>query len=150
MPALEKPKTGYESQGRCGSGEHFVFLCLFRVVTLQKPFSGASGTSVVFGTYNGCAVRFMACDAAPSAPGVQKAVDLVVKILHVFFIGRFLNGCEAYEEVITTFFPCSEVVIDAGVVIQLHILCAPEWNQDLSGAEGLSIVAFLIAVFVGV
>ena len=131
-------------------GEHFIFLCFLRIVTLQKSFSGASGTSVGFRTCNGRAVIFMACDAASGAPGVQKAVDLAVKIFHVFLIGRFLDGCEAYEEVIGAFFPCGEVVVDAGVVIQLHILCAPEWNQNLSGTEGLSVVAFLIAVFVGV
>mgnify|MGYP006971253138 CR=1 FL=1 len=131
-------------------GEHFIFLCLLRVVAFQKSFSGASGTSVGFRTCNGGAVRSVAYNTASGAPGVQKAVDLAVEVFHVFFIGRFLDGCEAYEEVIAAFFPCGEVVMDAGVVIQLHILCAPEWNQNLSGSEGLSVVAFLIAVFVGV
>ena len=131
-------------------GEHFIFLCLLRVVAFQKSFSGASGTFVGFRTCNGGAVRSVAYNTASGAPGVQKTVDLAVKILHVFFIDRFLDRCEAYEEVIAAFFPCGEVVMDAGVVIQLHILCAPEWNQNLSGSEGLSVVAFLIAVFVGV
>lgn len=131
-------------------GEHFIFPCLLRIVTLQKLFSGASGTSVGFRTCNRCAVRSVTCDAASGVQGVRKAVDLTVKIFHVFFIGRFLDRCEAYKEVIATLFLCGEVVMDAGVVIQLHILCAPEWNRNLSGTEGLSVVDFLIAVFVGV